>query len=619
MISPSTGSDAPGDRGGDFLTNIIIPVAVVGMVGSLVYFLIDLRSVLAAGGEDMLRFVCFWFLIGTVGIELIRATRGSGAIAAPYVFGLAGAMFLFVYIFTTHFGGMAATSRAGLSLLANYFIVGVLWWASGWLTRECMQADTQEGPDSGILSAAPDNASHRRRPVGRSVIYFSLVSLALFGLGQRLLVAARPDIYRHAFWCIVINLFAALSLLAVTNLSSLGIYARLRRAELPPGIRPMWLSASALTVLVILVFAWALPRRDPQYRPEWMAEGSLRPYQGPSRSPDSAPFEGGRKTYRPSPNALQGQGAKDQAATQGRTREGSKAASRGQEIARGSAGGERPQGKTTPRPGDSDRPGPGGPSREAQDLTGRRLEERPGRQAEPDRGPPSQDSASPPDPSEGSEPQPSAAPETSRPLPYFASQTPVPGILRWLAIALLILAILYALARLLPALWERLKALKDWRPPGFLAVWAGRLRAWWQRLLGRLPRFGRASRAQARSEKPFDLRYDPFADPDRPAREIVADVYGTLMAFAAMTGYPRSEDQTPYEFLRKLPAPLHPLQDQAALMTRLYVQAAYTSRDIPEGALSSLREAWQVLRGHIGEYMSQRHGERIARMAAHES
>jgi len=645
MTSPFTGSS---EEQGDVLTNVLMPMAIIGMVGSLVYFMIDLRSVIVAGGEDMLKFVCFWFLIGTVGIEIIRATRGSESIATPYGMGLGAAMLLFVYAFTVHFGGMAATADAGLSLLTNYFIVGVLWWVSSWLSRECMRTEASLG-DAGLLSRPKDTASvSRRRHVGKSVIYFALTSLAIFGLGQRLLMAAKPDIYQHAFWCMVVNLFCALSLLAVTNLSSLRIYVRHRRLELPNNIRAMWVSTSAVTVIVILIFAWALPRREPHVQVAWEPIDATRTFQGPPWAPENIPFEGGRKTRHPSLYRMQRQGHSSQTPAEGQTRPGSNvpgpqtAGSTSRSPAQGPAAsgqdGESPQtgrgpglweGQNPPSApptsaGRMETPLPAGQQKERQpssssepappdqrpSLDAQQMQARPDRNdsaAHPRSATPERIAAEDLDRVQPERsPQEAASQIPEQPLQALSGLTPL---LRWLAIALMALVILYATFRWLPHLWARLQTLMGWRPSGFLQALAARIADWWQRLTAHIDKLRLRPHPAQIPESPLDLRYDPFADPDRNPREIIADVYATLMAYAAMLGYPRSEHQTPYEYLRKLPAALLPLRDQAILLTRLYVQAAYTSQEIPAEAVAALEEAWHGMKEHIARQLE---GERAS-------
>ena len=68
--------------------------------------------------------------------------------------------------------------------------------------------------------------------------------------------------------------------------------------------------------------------------------------------------------------------------------------------------------------------------------------------------------------------------------------------------------------------------------------------------------------------------------------------YQALGALAYDLGVPRRMDETPYEFLARLPRVLNPLRAEAEELTQLYVMAAYTNLPMDEKVLDRLRKFW---------------------------
>ena len=69
--------------------------------------------------------------------------------------------------------------------------------------------------------------------------------------------------------------------------------------------------------------------------------------------------------------------------------------------------------------------------------------------------------------------------------------------------------------------------------------------------------------------------------------------------YTARGGYERREDQTALEFLRALPSRLE-LPDRAAeRLTRAYVLATYSPREVTEAQVRGARETWTLMKERL--------------------
>jgi len=155
----------------DWITEFAIPLGIIGLLGSFLYYLIDLRTLMGGGAGQTLMWVCFFFLLGTVFVTRVRTKFGESAIAAPYIIGLAAAIGLFIWQFTMWSGSLAGRQMAGgrlIDLMFNYAIVGLIWYGASRLTRECTAEETtQRAGEEGMLNdIASRDQRQRSRPIG---------------------------------------------------------------------------------------------------------------------------------------------------------------------------------------------------------------------------------------------------------------------------------------------------------------------------------------------------------------------------------------------------------------------------------------------------------------------
>lgn len=280
----------------DYLVIAISPALIMLLVGSLVYFLIEVFYQGDYAGR--LRWVFFWFVIAAVLIGRISIEEGrerAMLFAAP----LAIAVLLTINRFV-QFEGRLLTL---LSFPVNCSLIAIVWWSANKLTWDCTLIDEAE-EDSGeglletvgldrpgkaalqreIAPAAPEPegttsreaqpqswwerfVERRRRPhaPGVWVVYFSLAALPLFGIGQVFIPATKPDVRQYAFNLLFVYTASGLGLLLATSFLGLRRYLRQRRQEMPLKMVNLWLGIGGVLVAGVMFLAMLLPRPNAEY------------------------------------------------------------------------------------------------------------------------------------------------------------------------------------------------------------------------------------------------------------------------------------------------------------------------------------------------------------------
>ncbi|HEX9046757.1 MAG TPA: DUF4129 domain-containing protein, partial [Verrucomicrobiae bacterium] len=309
--------DQPRKTLADYVMVAISPVLIMLLVGSLAFFLIQVFYC----GEMVhgVRWTMFWFvlaivLVSRIGIEL-------GKIHAR-IYGVALALATWIYLAYTH-----KTPGAGAILL------GITWLCAHKLTVDCtlIRDDETEGmfqklwrilseqidspnPLAGHrnLSAlelkAAANLMQRRRQApprapGRSLIFFSLAALPLFGIGQKFLPAADPQARHAGFAFLVVYLGSAFGLMLTTSFLGLRRNLRLHAVELPANVTSAWLKFGALVTAGVLLLALILPR--PGGLSVWKQLAYVIPHREHKASPVAPPFnspgkDDGQRAIQPS-------------------------------------------------------------------------------------------------------------------------------------------------------------------------------------------------------------------------------------------------------------------------------------------------------------------------------
>jgi len=532
---------------GDYFAIALAPALVVVLVGSLVFFLVEVLYRGDHGGR--LRWTLAWFIMASVLITRIALELGS-ARGFVYGFALAGATTLALIRYVE-------PPFAGIALLA------VSWFCVDRLVRDCTLIDDDEdATGEGLLDLAgfreaprpetkervpgrllyvqhatrearaamalpnPTASKTTARPPGVWVVGFSLAALPLFGVGQALLPAA--DAWRRevAFTCLWFYLLSAFGLLLTTSFLGLRRYLRQRRIQMPASIALSWLNRGTLMAVGMLLIGLLLPRPDAAYSLPALAERI-----------------GGRPVA-----------ASDMAASAGKPGTG--------------------PGKPRGEPG----------SRE----DGRGADRSPGQEPEPsangkESGTAPENRASSPTASAGGSQSP------ARPTPSAVPKIPseLGRVLKLLVYAAFALVILILLVRHGAAFWA-----------GLLELW----RDLWS--LGRRKPSVAQDRSQpkaTRSPPPFSAFRNPFHDPKLSRLspgDLVAYSFDALQAWAAGFGLPRGPEETPLEFASRLGDSLPDFAAPVHTVVLTYSRVAYADRAPQPDHLAAVRQLWALMTAH---------------------
>ena len=73
-------------------------------------------------------------------------------------------------------------------------------------------------------------------------------------------------------------------------------------------------------------------------------------------------------------------------------------------------------------------------------------------------------------------------------------------------------------------------------------------------------------------------------------------IYRSLLDWAFLRGMPRSQSQTPLEFLDVLCRSLPQIRDELAIITSVYQEARYSQNQENDAEVSAARSAWQQIK-----------------------
>ena len=279
----------------EYGTAIISPILIMGMMGSLLFFLVQACY---GGAYNMrLSFILALFSMAAVLIARIAIEEGR-AYAEMFAFPLALVSAMALARFVQLSGPLES-----ISFPVNMALLALIWWGADRLVFDCtIIDDEQDDSGSGLLQTIgldspandiPDPQSNENKtnaeqvaedePVipnlfewlfrhnrkkqqpGIWVLYFSLGAVPLFGIGQWFTNAQTLSARRNIFQLLVIYLICSLTLLAFTSLLSLRRYLRQREVEIPISISATWIGTGGVVILTVLLLSYLLPRRNAEY------------------------------------------------------------------------------------------------------------------------------------------------------------------------------------------------------------------------------------------------------------------------------------------------------------------------------------------------------------------
>ncbi len=591
----------------DYLVIAVSPALIMTLVGSLVFFLLEIFYQGNFTGRLHYILTLFIFaavLIGRISIE--DSKERAALFAVPLAIATLFAITRFV-----QFQGVLGQA----SLIINCGLVGLIWWCAHKLTWDCTMIDeTEPGSGEGLLDAAglgerpvgwaERSESHQSEIVGGTrfaqptlrkphapgvwVVYFSLAALPLFGLGQLAIPVAQTGQRRYAFGLLAVYVASGLGLLLTTSFLGLRRYLRQRRLPMPMLMAGTWIALGCVLIFAVMGLALLLPRPNAEFAASQIPFVMGSPDQKPSKHGVGNDGVEGNEPGRPEPDAKD----KPPAARDDNDSKGGQSSNKpGSDKAD-----ERPAADENARP----QPVDSSNQRSADDKSKR---DSPPRQPS-DRRKPNERSQDPRSGGEKSKPgTPSkegaktgpARPASEPPPPRFTPPMDFSSALVWLLPLLQVL--FYAVLVGLAAFWA-------WRHrAGILAA---------LRLVRRTPLVMGASPGEPKktaeaatkgeAAPPRPRRFADFADPfaSGMAQRLAADqlvryLFEALEAWARENGCARGPEQTPLEFARRAGQHTLPLGQLAVCLADLYCEAAYAPGRLRISNIQPLQELWRVL------------------------
>jgi hypothetical protein len=609
----------------DYLAIAVSPALIMALVGSLVFFLIEVLYVGQYQGRMNYAFALFVFaavLIARISIEM-----GSDH-AALFALPLGIVMFLFLLRFVEQ--------PNPLGHVINLALLGLVWWCAHQLTWDSTVIDDDDdasgeglmqrigvdtrggaggktddaataGAKENELFAAAGSANSKLVPwwqqplqkksgphtPGLWVLYFSLAALPLFGIGQHWIPPAETGRRRYVFVLLLVYVAAALALLVTTSFLNLRRYLRQRRVEMPLPITGTWVGVGALSIVAVMLFAALIPRPGAEIalsRAPWESNSS----DNLSASKVSVIRDGGGKKT-PDTSANNNATAHD-----GQEKGENEPLEQGDDpsSARDDSAGAR-DGSSATSPGDkSDSAVDEGGESSGKDRTnqasgaGKSNSDQPQTQDadqannQPNSNANESSTENEPTTSDRAPSSPQSGPaETFQKLSHAVGE--ITGLLKMLFYGVLALLLCFFA-------WtyrqQILQALAD-----ILSQLAA--------LFGRKTARAAESDEDAASPKARPASFHDFHDPfltgqhsQMQPEELVRYSFAAFEAWANDRGRARTPDCTPRELVTLTLDPQSPMYEDARQLVRLYSELAYAARSVTPESAGELQTIWQMMR-----------------------
>jgi len=627
----------------DYFLAAIAPVFIIGMIGSLVYFIITICY--QGSFTERLMWILGLYTVAAVLIARI-AIEQSRQVAYAYMFALGTATLFVTPQFFVVSGAMAVFSFPILVVLL--VMIAVL---ADRITFDCTSMNEQvQSTGVGLLQSLglvkserkksepkltssrkvdespteetkKKSSTKRKHNPGVWVLYFALFALPLFGLGQ-LVIQSDVD-RRWAFSYLFFYLLNSLFLLVLISLLSLRKYLRERGVPMETSFAVRWLVIGMTSVFVILMILSLLPipghsllsmdlpfritSRDNFKANKWGwgregAEGD-GPKHGEPKHGEPKPDEGEAQD-KPGGNQ-DGKGPDE-----GGKQNGDKI-KEGKQSGEKSKNGDPQQGESKSKsdnPKNDDEKNQSNEKGKPED--GEKKDGKPDDQTEKNKDDASQnepkqndnqpaDARKPPPenkPPENKPPenkpqgkQPQQQPEQQpQPAPRSLSiQWNLSAALQWLLMLILaIVAIVYGIlyrAQLLAAI----KSFRDW------------LSALFGRRKSSLVQANRSAEDATMLEAPyppFHTFENPFSAGNGWTREqVVRHMYRAMLSWGYEHRVGCREDETPEEFMRRLMRRFPEQQESFSMLGMLYNRIAYARGKVTSSELKPMTDLWQWL------------------------
>ncbi len=587
--------DRPRKSLADFVVIALSPALIMALVGSLVFFLLE---ILYAGQYyGQLQWILFFFVFGAVLIARISMEGEIAHRAVMYASVLGLLVWLALLRFVEYPPDHPATDWAWA---INLGLIALIWWCAHRLTWDCtLVDDTVDASGTGLLeltglakeSAVESTSDEPEQPAipeppgdpeteaeepglsgwwqryrrhrqeqqkkphapGTWVVYFSLAALPLYGLGQTQIPADEADRRRYVFGLLLVYSASGLGLLLTTCFLGLRRYLRQRQLRMPAAMTATWLFFGCSVILLMLLGASLLPRPG--------APNPLLNWTGLFRSPD----------LDPSQQALGNNKPKEE--DEGQARKASDPKDEKGRDAKGAADNKADE-KTDPDKANPDaaEPKKDGPEKASGKGGGKEKEKKKGS----GRSSSKTKSQKPPTP------------------PADSMFNQLAAILKWIVLGILLLFIGFLVLR------SGLRFLANF------TKWAKTLleaiRAWWEGFLGlwkkKAPHVPDEQASPPSPPRPWRQFRDPFltgAADQMSAADLVRYSFEALEAWAGERDLGRLPRETPLEFAHRLGREFDDLVQGVNRLAGWYVHLAYARGKVPGFSRNELRDFWYQL------------------------
>jgi hypothetical protein len=640
----------------DYVALAFSPALIMGLVGSLVFFLLQ---VLYAGEyEGRLRWILFFFVFGAVLIARVSMTAGISNRAGLYGACLGFVTWLGMQTFVKY---PQESAGAELSWLINMGLIGVVWWCAHKLTWDCTHIEEESDVGGGGLleeagfekgadtATSPPPAEEKelapgleawwqryqryregrgkKRALGVWVVYFSLAALPIFGLGQSLIPGEDGAARRYVFWLMTVYVGCGLGLLLMTCFLGLRRYLRQRKLSMPAAMTGVWLSVGGtLTVLLLLAGAF-LPRPSAEYplfdfspvgaekrsasdyavKSDGRGEGKGKPGNVGDPKAESGNAQG--KGGEPGGEGGQGKGGAGQGKDgSGKGEQSSSGGQSGSGQSQDKAGQGNDEGKEKGAgKGEQSRDGGDGSDKDKANAQGgdkKDEQAKGGQAAQKEKG--SGGGRAEPKRSGGRGGSSRSSGGSSSTSALSSTVRGVANVLKWVVFTVLALVVIFFVLR---------GAL------GFLANFTGwarnllaALQNFWASLFGeRRPKKKTEEEEEAAEgprgppEKPFSSFSNPFENGSTrrmAAAELIRYTFAAVQAWARERDLGRQPGETALEFVERVSNEVPALEDALRPLVMLYGRAVYSRGSLPANAVEMVRGFWERLQTVVEQPLS---------------
>ena len=621
----------------DHVATMIAPVLIMLMVGSLVFFLIDVTQ--HGKFDGRLEYTFFFFVVAVVLIA--RISIELGAVKARLYGGILGlACFVAMNAFVVYTTPLFKV----LGPIINLALMAVVWWSAHKLTWDCTYFDeSAEASGRGVLAAVgldntkatTDTADRGEYDADRSrtttkerkrswqkpeapepvgwwaryrhykewrkkkphtpgvwVLYFALGAIPLYALGQAMIPA--EDARRaKCFWQMAVYIASALGLLMTTTLLGLKRYLEARNASVPATLTLAWLGLGSLLIVLFVGVAAVLPRPHSE-TPIFSFDNakSNRKASQYAQVKDNSSGEGdGAK------------GQKKEAGDGNSNAKGGKAGGQGKGESKSGSGGQKQgntsgnkQGEKSNAQNDQGKQGQK-PQQNQQQQKGNDQSKQSGKQGEK-----SEEKSKEADGKENSGDAKDSGDnkaDDAKPSETMQNITKVfEGVsngLKW------VIWIVIAIAVIVGGGYLLLKHMANF------TGWAQGLLDWFRNLFGKKKSVKAATGqvddviAEAAQRPPeFDTFTNPFrtsAAEDRTAEELAVYTFAALQSWAYEHDNTHTPDETPREFVERLSEDYPQFAECGKKLAEMLNRAQYSTTPLPKGSKAMLAEFWSTLTG----------------------